>query len=145
KSAVAYTESVEMFNGQDYRIQKPTNANEGKLKGVEIGYQQFFRDLPGWLAGFGVQANYTYVDSSINGIVPEFQTSLPDLSKNSYNLMLLFDSERFWGRIAYNWRSNFFQLTRASALGTVPVYKKAYGILDASIGYHFNDHVAVSL
>jgi TonB-dependent receptor len=143
--SIANTEALETFNGQTYRIQMPTNANKGMLRGIELGYQQFFRNLPGWLSGFGLKANYTYVDSSVNGILPDFQTSLPDLSKNSYNLILLYDSDHFWARVAWNWRSSFFAFTRASALGTVPIYDNGYGILDASVGYNFTPHVSVSL
>jgi outer membrane receptor protein involved in Fe transport len=39
------------------------NGARGHARGIEIAYQQYFDMLPGWLSGFGVQANYTYVDS----------------------------------------------------------------------------------
>ncbi len=144
-NSIANTDIVESFDGVAYRIQEPTNADKGKLRGVEVGYQQFFRSLPSWLKGFGVQANYTYVDSSVTGVIPGFPTSLPDLSKNSYNLMLLYDNHDFWGRIAYNWRSAFFASTRASALGTIPIYDDSYGIVDASVGYNITPHITASL
>ncbi|MBL7466378.1 hypothetical protein INQ08_24460, partial [Escherichia coli] len=46
-------------------ITTPINATQkGKIKGVEVGYQQTFDFLPGPLKGLGLQANYTYIDSS---------------------------------------------------------------------------------
>lgn len=44
-------------------VQGPTNGGEGEMKGFEIGYQQFFDMLPAPFDGFGIQANYTYINA----------------------------------------------------------------------------------
>lgn len=142
---IADTVNMQTFGGSEYEIQTPVNAQAGILKGTELGYQQFFHMLPGWLGGFGIQANYTYVKSSLNGLLPGYDVSLPDLSKNSYNLVLLYDYGKFWARLAYNWRSGFYEQSRASALGTIPIFAEPYGILDASFGYDFTKHIALSV
>ena len=54
-------ENVEFF-GDVYRVTRPGNTGDGSLKGFELGYQQFYDFLPGVLKGFGLQANYTYMD-----------------------------------------------------------------------------------
>lgn len=55
-------------------------------------YQQFFDFLPGPLSGLGVQARYTYVDSSVTNRFATAGSNIPTmvplrkLSKHSYNL-----------------------------------------------------------
>jgi outer membrane receptor protein involved in Fe transport len=54
------------YGGETYDVRrpKPINSDEtGKVKGFELAYQQFYDNLPGWLSGFGIQANNTYIDS----------------------------------------------------------------------------------
>ena len=53
-------------NGQmhDFTITAPINGADGTARGFEVAYQQYYDFLPGWLSGLGVQANFTYVDSS---------------------------------------------------------------------------------
>lgn len=144
-NSIANTVEQQNFPSGQYEIQTPVNANSGILKGVEVGYQQFFRSMPGWMSGLGLQVNYTYAQSSLNGVLPGFKVSLPDLSKNSYNLILLYDHHNVWARIAYNWRSGFYEGNRASALGTIPIFAQPYGIIDASVGYNLTQHIAIAL
>lgn len=40
------------------------NGGEGSMTGFELAYQQFFDFLPAPFDGFGMQANYTYIDAS---------------------------------------------------------------------------------
>jgi len=135
----------------DWDITRPVNGDEGTIKGAEIGYTQFFDFLPGWLSGFGLQTNYTYVDSEApsptatdtNGnplIVP-----LEGLSKNSYNVILSYELPKFQARVAYNWRSDWLVTTAGNGTGNLPVYNKGFGQLDASIRYNINDMWSVSL
>src|SRR5690625_7118428 len=51
---------------QDYTVTRPVNAGSAKIKGFEVGYNQFFDFLPAPFDGLGIQANYTYIDSSTN-------------------------------------------------------------------------------
>ncbi len=102
----------EVYDGQVWQITRPVNGDSGKIRGAELGYTQFFDFLPGWLSGFGLQTNYTYVDSEApsptatdtNG--QSLTVPLEGLSKNSYNAILSYETARFQGRVAYNWRSD---------------------------------------
>jgi iron complex outermembrane receptor protein len=60
-----YNYHLRIHDGKVLRLQRhgPVNGARGHARGIEIAYQQYFDKLPGWLSGFGVQANYTYVDS----------------------------------------------------------------------------------
>lgn len=139
------TSTLETYDGLGYLIVHPVNANKGQIRGAEFGYQQFFTFLPGWLKGLGFQANYTYVDSTAQGVIPDSPAPLANLSKNSSNLILIYENSSLWARVAYNWRSRFLSGTRATGIGILPIYAKGYGMLDASIGYHLTPHLSVSL
>jgi TonB-dependent receptor len=54
-------------NGATFEAIVTTAVNSpetGKIKGFEVAYQQQYQFGEGWLSGFGLNANYTYVDSS---------------------------------------------------------------------------------
>ena len=97
----------------------PTNnLDKGIIRGFEFGYSQFFDFLPGWLSGFGVQANYTFVDSKggTNAIVDPYETDvrtapvdlpLEGLSRRSYNVVGVYEKNRLSFRLAYNLGSRY--------------------------------------
>jgi TonB-dependent receptor len=97
------------------------------VQGFEIGGRTFFSMLPGFLRGFGVDANYTYVDSKspgdqytdISGVV-HHDVPVTGLSKHNFNVALLYELKPFSARIAYSWRSKYLQSTNAN--GTQPSY-----------------------
>jgi iron complex outermembrane receptor protein len=146
------------------------NAKEpAKVKGFEIGGRTFFDKLPGILRGFGVEANYTYVDSQnpgdlyrdIAGVVHN-DAPLQGLSKHNFNATLMYELDPFSARIAYSWRSKYLQSTNSNGTNptyqyfpvpgqglstpiALPVYGDAYGQIDAGIRYKVNAHVSLSL
>jgi iron complex outermembrane recepter protein len=129
----------------DFAITAPVNGAKGRARGVEVGYQQYFDKLPGWLSGFGVSGNFTYIDSkmtmydkiNLEWCTPRgtVQTELArnlygcdtnghiignlplaGMSRKSFNLALLYDYGPISARIAYSWRSKYLQA--ANAYGT---------------------------
>ena len=68
--------------------------------GAEIANQQFFDFLPGPFSGLGMQANFTFVDSSAPGPAisgPPIQVPLELLSKYNYNLVGIYEK----GKVSY--------------------------------------------
>ncbi|MBB6242498.1 TonB-dependent receptor [Rhodanobacter sp. MP1X3] len=126
----------------DYAISSLENGKNGVIKGAEVGYQTFFDFLPAPFNGLGMQANYTYVyskapspdayDTSGNPLL----VPLEGLSKNSYNLILMYEKGPVSARIAYNWRSQWVETTQGNGTGSLPIYDKAFGQVDASVTYH---------
>ena len=130
----------------------PVNQAKAKVKGIEIGYQQFFDFLPGPLKYLGVQGNYTYIDASTtppaNGVdsdgdgVPDdlttvFRWGVSDLlgqSKHIANAVAIYQDKRLEARLAYNWRSEYLTTYRDYVTGN-PIYNSAAGFLDASLKY----------
>ncbi len=145
---------TENYGGQDYLVTRPYNNGTGTVRGAEVGYSQFFDFLPGWLKGLGVQANYTYVDSKggVNTATdPYYATTttgvalpLTGLSKNSYNLIGMYEYGPWSVRAAWNWRSRYL-LTTSDAATHLPTWSDNFGQLDASIFYKINPNLQVGL
>lgn len=152
-------------NQYDYLITRPVNIGTARIQGAEIGWNQFFDFLPAPFDGFGISANYTYIDSSTK--VPNNLDTQPvdtdgstfgdlpadGLSKNSYNVAAFYEKGPWQIRLAYNWRSEYLLSIGPNGYNggdnniawKLPVYSDDYGQLDGSIFYRFNDHVQLGL
>ncbi|MDC7685130.1 TonB-dependent receptor [Asticcacaulis sp. BYS171W] len=92
-----------------FAVSQPVNSPGGDLKGFEVNMQQQLTFLPGFWSNFGVLANYTYVDSTINYLTsttpgaPTIPETLVGLSKNAANFTLYYEVEKFSirGSVAY--------------------------------------------
>lgn len=123
----------------NFRITSYSNQKKANIRGLEFNVQHMFGN-----SGFGVQANYTYVNSGLkydNGSVGE-QFSLVGLG-DSANLVGIFENDKWNVRAAYNWRDEFLSSTTDGS-GPNPNYVEAYGQLDLSVGYNVNKNLAVS-
>ena len=193
----SYGYAVRGANGTPYTftVTGPVNGARGHARGVEMAYQQYFDKLPGWLSGFGVQANYTYVDSkqdlyhpvnsaycsstsngadnlalNLNGCDTNGTTfgnlPLQGLSRQSYNLALLYDKGPLSARLAYSWRSKNLQAVNVNGTngtdGTdtnpasptvgsrniawaLPTWADSYGQLDGSVFYNFTENLSLGV
>jgi iron complex outermembrane receptor protein len=114
---------------------RPFNIAKAKVKGFEVGVQQFLDFLPAPFDGFGFIANYTYSDSKDNQGFP-----LVAVSKNSYNLVGLYEKGPFSGRLAYNFRDKaLFEFSEGR-----PSFIGERSQLDAQVGYDINDRIALT-
>lgn len=139
----------ETIDGVTYNITRPVNAASVTLQGVEVGGQFFLDsvlDSAGFFGGFGALANYTYADSEVG------DTGIPlvGVSKNSFNLGLLYEKYDVTGRLVYTHRSDYNEVLIGGALnpeGNGPVYNgvRDNGRLDLSIGYDFTPNLTLSL
>jgi TonB-dependent receptor len=177
----------------DFNVTGPTNGASGRANGAEIAYQQYFDKLPGLWSGFGISANYTYLDSRLNLNAPpnlawctpkgtpaanqardlagcdtdgHVLGALPmtNLSKNAYNLALLYDKGKVSARLAWAWRSKALQNVNVNgtngtdgrrvdpATGTtqtvawaLPTWSDSYGQLDGSFFYNINEQVSLGV
>ncbi|MBO9718500.1 MAG: TonB-dependent receptor [Pseudoxanthomonas sp.] len=152
-------------NMYDYLISRPVNVGTANIRGVELGWNQFFDFLPEPFDGFGMSANYTYIDSSTevpNNIdVQPVDTDgstfddLPadGLSKNAFNLAAFYEKGPWQVRLAYNWRSKYllsvgpngYNGNNNNIVWKLPVYSDDYGQLDGSVFYRVSDHVQLGL
>ena len=133
----------------------PVNADGAKVKGFEIAYQTFFDRLPEPWNGLGIQANFTYVDNqgvdnpglsivSGNGGTQQDSlisfTNLPleGFSDRAYNLVLMYEKQKFSARLAYNWRDDYL-ISQSDCCIKLPIWQDDYGQLDASVHYKPSD------
>ncbi len=122
--------------GRELTFSRPENLASAKIKGFEIGVQQFFDFLPAPLDGLGIIANYTFSDSEDNAGFP-----LVAVSKHSYNLVGLYEKGPFSARIAYNYRDEaVFEFSEGR-----PSFVGPRSQLDAQIGIDLAKGVALSL
>jgi len=131
----------------DFTFNIPVNTPGGDLRGWEFAYQQPFVFLPGFWKDFGMQFNYTYVDSEIQYVtsagVPSLSTDLTGLSKNAYNLTLYYENPKFSARVSAAYRDDF--LTTVPGRNNNDVEGTAETLnVDASMSYRWNDHLELT-
>jgi TonB-dependent receptor len=142
---------------ESFFLTQNEDGGEGIIKGLELAYQQFFDFLPGPLKGFGVQANYTFVNSQGGANTAQNIYDAPEItgatthtlpiegiSKHTYNVAGLYERYGISARLAYNWRSNYL-LTSSAANINLPVWSENYGQLDGSIFYSITPNVKVGV
>jgi TonB-dependent receptor len=127
------------FHGTNLPLKKYTfsNSSGSYSRGVEFSWVQRFSRLPGWLAGFGINANYTYVDSRFEIRPGEFST-LPSSSKNTYNVALFYQYAGLNVRLAvYSTSADLF------GIGSDPssdVWNDRRTSMDFGSSYAFGEH-----
>jgi iron complex outermembrane recepter protein len=118
------------------------NGQKGKIKGVEIAGQYAFDSSISWLQGFGVAANYTYVDASATRTDNSAPAcGYPGLSPQSYNGSLFFENSKFSARVSYNWRNDYS--VDCGGGSTMPRNRAAYGQTDASLRYNLSPSISL--
>lgn len=132
----------------EFVFQQPLNTPGGDLTGFEIAYQQPFTFLPGFWKDFGVQLNYTYVDSDVQYLsssgAPAAMGPLIGLSKNAWNATVYYDNNRLSARISAAYRDEYANQIPGRE-GTDLEGTAATTTVDASISYNVNKHLSISL
>lgn len=137
------------INGDAYQLSSPQSAGSGHLQGAEFAYQQFFDALPGVWSGLGLQLNYTYIKGStqspqyIGG--PEVKSPLQNVSKNNYNVVLMYEKYGVSARLAYDYRSRYVDFFTQPTVAGVNDEVEPANQLDLSVGYDINKHFTVVL
>lgn len=143
------------FEGRDFLVSGPTNGEEGTIQGFEIGYQQFYDFLPGWLGGLGLQANFTYIDSegsTSQQYISEWDAAevidglpLEGLSEKAFNIIGLYQRGPVQARLAYNWRGKYLLTNRDVSDVRLPMWQDDYGQLDGSVIVELRDGVSLAI
>ena len=148
---------------QSFVVTGPVNGANGYARGFELAYQQFFDTLP----GFGMQANYTFVDSKMkrkNGVASTYCSAgngaenvnlyvngcdtdgtafgdmpLTNLSRNTFNLTFLYDRGPVSARLAYSWRDKYLYGVALNSDNTGPNQQDGLNTNAASAGFGRNN------
>jgi TonB-dependent receptor len=138
-------------------VRGPANYNDtGKIRGFEIAYQQTFDFLPGFLSGFGLSANYSYIKSrglqgsqlAVGSRAPigtSQDLPLEQLSKHNINIQPFYEKGPISLRVAYNWRSKFLLTASDVIFPYFPIFNDKTGRLDATLFVKLNDNFKVGV
>jgi iron complex outermembrane recepter protein len=106
-----------------YGVRQFRDSPGGEIEGYEVSYQQNFTFLPGFLKNFGVQANYTHLNSELqyildpgNTLVTPTTPARPQVtgpgpftgaSPNSANFTLFYETSKWSARASWAYRSEY--------------------------------------
>lgn len=122
-----------------WKVSRPVNDKASVIDGFEFAAQHWFGE-----SGFGVQANYTLVDSDVafDNLATGGQFAMTGLSDTA-NAVAFYDKDAWQIRVAYNWRDSFL-LSRTAGGGNEPQYVEDYSQIDVSIGYEINENLSLT-
>jgi TonB-dependent receptor len=140
-------------------VRGPANFDgHGKIKGFELAYQQTYEFLPAPFDGLGVNANYTYIDSSglpntfLNTGAPVNESTVPpgnlpleQLSRHNVNATVFYEKGPVSLRAAYNWRSRFLLTASDVIFPYYSIFNEDTGQLDASIFFNVTPDIRIGV
>ena len=143
--------SIDGYGNVNETINTKQNQSGGSITGVELAVQHNMDYLPSFLNGLGVQANYTWADTTNKNTqkielpgVTDPGDKLEGFAENSYNIVAYYDKNAFQARLAYNWRDDFLSSRAGIRSGGLPEHTAAYGQLDFSMSYAVNDNFTLT-
>lgn len=128
-----------------FLLTQPVNFSDGTVGGFEIGFNQ---PLDFILAGFGIQANYTFVDSSFDEEVGDFGFGFPGAAENNFNTIIYYENYGFGARLGYTFRDQYFASLPgqgAQAEVTTANFIDSQGIVNLNFSYDISDDLKATL
>jgi iron complex outermembrane receptor protein len=131
----------DITNDLVFDITQPKNITDAGIYGFEVGFNQHFTSLPGFWSGFGLQANYTFVESDFDDAIGD-AISFPGSSKHSVNSVLYYQKYGFTARYTVAYRNSYlsnlgFGSTREDASRFTDA-RTIHGII---VQYNFSRHL----
>ncbi len=114
----------------------PDNADRGRITGLELNYQQFFRFLPAPFDGLGVNLSYTLVDSEVRLFTRADKLPFFKQSDRVANVALFYEKHGFEARLALAYSDDF--LNAVGANPATDIYVRGRQPLDAKVSYRVN-------
>jgi iron complex outermembrane recepter protein len=144
--------ATENIAGVNYTVVRPRNSGKGKLDGFELSYQHF----PEILHGIGWMANFTYIDGDTDApdsapgaaVGARVRKPYAQVSKQAYNLILIYEVGKFSSRLAYNHRGEFtdtFDGPNAAGSPLRQIIVKPLATLDFSASYALSKNFTVTV
>jgi TonB-dependent receptor len=120
---------TDYINTQSFDIRQYRDAPGGYIRGFEIGYQQNLTFLPGFLDKFGIQANYTHLESELQYIIDPGQLEVKNAagvvttpgraqsvapgpftgaSPDAFNFTLYYDADKWTARVSTAYRAKYY-------------------------------------
>lgn len=127
-----------------YNTNTFVNYSDGSVQGFEVTFYQPFDKVLPELSGFGISANYTYVDSEFDKDVGDAGFGFPGSSKDNFNFIAFYDEDFYSLRLAYVYRSEFFrQLAGTGAQTDNAIFTESQGKLDLSMMFRATENLSL--
>jgi TonB-dependent receptor len=128
------------------RVTSPFNTGKGRIDGVELQGQTFLDFLPAPFDGFGLQANYTWIDARTDFFdrgEPVRRDRIHGVSKWSYLVTALYEKERLSARLSFFKRgpSEETVQNRGDDLYTEEAHYP--GLLDLSLNFNLRENATI--
>lgn len=128
-------------DGVIFNISNIQNAFSAYAYGFELSANIPFTFLHGPLDGFGIEANYTYVDGKARFFAPpEPETGLPGSSRHNVNLTGYYEKHGFSARASYTYRSTYLLSARQFDHAD---FVRTQASLDASVSEDITPNLSV--
>lgn len=103
------TTSKIIVDGNEYdRYSQPRNGASATITGFEVSAQRQLDFLPDFWKGFGIYANFTYTNSSAEGVSGRTgSTKLPGTAEMLYNVSLSYETSDIVLRLSLNHASDY--------------------------------------
>ncbi len=144
----SYSETLRNTTYQGYGLESLSlsgkrNGDEGTIDGLEFNVYQPFTFLPSPLDGFGIDANYTKIKSSVTVPTRPGETFAFFRQPQSIaNATLFYEKYKFSGRLAWN-RSDE-QLYSLGSNTLNDIYRVPRQQYDLLLRYKLNEHISFS-
>jgi iron complex outermembrane receptor protein len=128
------------------RVTSPFNTGKGRIEGVELQGQTFLDFLPAPYDGFGVQANYTYLDAKTDFFdrgEPVTRARILGVSKWSYLLTGLYEKERVSARLSFFKRGPSLETVQNRGDDLYSETATYPGRLDLSLNFNLRDNATI--
>lgn len=95
-----------------YEVFQPLNGDGASILGLELAFQRQLDFLPGFARNFSLYVNYTYLNSSADGIRNEDGEEregidLPNTAPNMFNGSLAYADKKFSARLSANFSDSY--------------------------------------
>ncbi|WP_156391716.1 MULTISPECIES: TonB-dependent receptor [unclassified Roseateles] len=136
-------------DGRLFDVTQAVNGQGARTQGLELAGRTPLSFLPGFMSGFGVDANVTRMGFSYaagNELISPLDNSVlpyPGLSKLAYNLGLWYDRDQFNARLAWHHRSKYY--TGGNDVSGNPNFRDASGYLDAKFQWKATKQLTLSV
>lgn len=121
------------ISGWDYRQLR--NGSKAEVSGLELGFQTRLLD------NFTLMANYTYTDSSTEGVEDRNDVPLVGAIENMYNASLAYENKKFFVRASMNYAGEALD-----EVGGDPFEDRYYDeqlFFDLNATYRFSDKLSI--
>lgn len=130
--------------------------NLSHLAGAEFVFNRRFDFLPGFLNGFGINANYSYIWSRMTVPGRTFNQPLPRQAPHLFNIALFYEKHNIQARLAVNYKSAYLMELNLAATeingenqlinpstDQYDIFYGAFTSMDFSISYKLNKHFSL--